>query len=159
VDAFPAEQNTDAAHQIDGADDCAARAVDFAKWLERGRLALSPEPNLRGRPPARLAAGRIHRMAFQDRAASLHQRTQQVAARAARQMLLHGPVRYVMRRLGFGLRRKRRYLPGAIHQAMPVAHAGMKLQPARAVRGRTAESARDGLNKLPALFTRDVPGS
>src|SRR6185437_3858067 len=62
VNAMPADEDADAAHEIDGGDDGAARAVCLAERADSRGLALPPEPHLRRRFLALGNAASVHRM-------------------------------------------------------------------------------------------------
>src|SRR5437016_4273350 len=82
VDTFPTEEHADAADQVHGADDCTLLAVDLAERPQARRPALTPEPDLRGRPLAGGTAGLVDRVVVENLPAPPHQLAEQVAARS-----------------------------------------------------------------------------
>ena len=128
----PAEQDADAAHQIDGADDGPALAVDLGERL--AAAAPCPGPTARSAWPAACpprAGAWLTGWSRQDRPAALHQVAQQVAARPLRQVVGDRPVGNVVRRLRLASRRRTGPAPSAaIDEDVAIADAGMEFEPA-----------------------------
>src|SRR5262249_21129466 len=103
VDALPPDQHSGAAHQVDGADDRAAFAVDLREWSHGWRLALTPEPALCRRSFAGGDSILIDWMVAENIAAALHQVDKQVVARPLRQVAGDRLVGNVVRRLSLGI--------------------------------------------------------
>src|SRR5207253_6052421 len=114
------------------------------------RPALSPEPDLRGRPFPGMDASQVHRMRGQNRFRSLHQLAQAVAARATRQISLDWLVRNVVRRLRLGLGREWGGSPP--DDKIAIADARNELDCV------TAERRLQGSDELPAFLAGNVPG-
>src|SRR5262249_39797235 len=73
INALPTQQPPDTANKIDGADDRAARAINFRKRLQVRSTALPPEPNLRGGALARRAPCLVYWMIAERVAAQTHE--------------------------------------------------------------------------------------
>ena len=156
VDALPAEQHADAAHQIDRADDGPALAVLPGERLQRRRLALAPQPDLRRRSLALRRAGLVDGVFRQDGPTAFHEVAQQVTPRPLRQMVGDRLVRDVVRRLRLRVGGERRGFFRSENENIAVADAGMEFQ--SAAWDGAAERGVNGLDKRPAFFAGDVAG-
>ncbi len=124
--------------------------------LQGRRLALAPQPDLRGRPLALCDAGLVDRMVGEDGPAPLHQVAQQIAARPLRQMVGDRLVRDVVRRLRLRVGGEGGRLVGSENEDIAVADAAVEFEPAAG--DGSAERGVDGLDERPAFLAGDVAG-
>src|SRR5262249_35774922 len=130
VDAVPAEQYANAADEIDRRDDRPRWAVRLPEGANPRRLALAPEPHLRGRLHSFLNAPLVRRVIGEDRLRRFHQADEDLAARPLRQVIRHRLVGDVVRRLTLRPGERRRLRLPAPHQDVAVLHAGVELDDA-----------------------------
>ena len=136
VDPRPAEQRADAADQIDRRHERAAGAVGRGERLNRGRLAETPEPDLRGRLLAGREALRGHGVPGDDAFRRLHERDQDFAPGAGRQVVREWPARDVVRGLGAGAGERVRAAVAAVDEQVAVTDARVELETVRRARAR-----------------------
>ena len=156
VDPRPAEQDADAADQIDGRDDRPARPVGVRERRHPRGLAEAPEPNLRRRLFAVGRAAQVGRVARQDGLALLHERDEDRAAGAGRQVVGGRLVRDVVRRLALRPVERRRRGVTAPDEDVAVAHSGVELQRPPGDFA-AAEVPLDRRHQLAAVRAGDVP--